>query len=92
MRSTYSPAYGTALPLSEPVDSTPEPVRRLGELLALMVAGAPFLWTSTTQFGGAGYVTITYNLDPTKIDQATRDELLSLAARLANWHHEDALT
>ena len=70
-------------------DAISLPVRHLGDLLALIVDGDPFSWSNTTQFGGAGYVTITYNRDPQHLDVATRDELLSIAAKLANWHHTE---
>jgi hypothetical protein len=54
-----------------------------------MTDHAPFLWCCTAQFGNAGYVTLIYNLDPCKLSLDVRDGLLSIAAQLVNWHHED---
>ncbi len=91
VRSTYSSAYGTAPSRAVIQGSAPEPVsaplRQLGELLGLFAEGDPFLWSSTTQFGAAGYVTVTYNLDPSELHPDVRHGLLSIAAQLANWHH-----
>ncbi len=91
MRSTYSGAFGTASSpvaiqgaAAEPVSA---PLRQLGELPGFFAEGDPFLWSSTTQFGAAGCVTITYNLDPSELNSDVRHGLLSIAARLANWHH-----
>ncbi|WP_131832235.1 hypothetical protein [Mycobacteroides abscessus] len=84
MQPECSTAYGTAHPLA--VTSDPAPVNKLGDLLGLLVEGDPFLWSLTAQLGAAGYVTITYNLDPSTLEPDVRHDLLAMAAQLANRH------
>lgn len=91
MKSTYSPSHGTAtLSVEIPHEMLQSEIDRftpLAELLALLVEHEPFSWTATAQLGDAGFVTITYNLDPCKLPVAVRDELLLVASRLINWSH-----
>lgn len=86
MRSTHSPTSGTTNAFPK-LNVEPEQLQRLGDLLALLVDGAPFHWSTTIQFGDAGTVTITYDLNPDELDDDSRADLLSFTARLANWHH-----
>lgn len=88
MALTPSPTHSETSARPERV-SDPKQLRRLGELITLLVDGAPFHWSTTIQFGAAGTVTIAYDLNPQELDDGTRADLLSIAARLTNWHHTD---
>lgn len=68
-------------PVSEALRAESDRLRPLADLLGEMTADYA-LWRYRCHFGAAGHIDITYELRPAELDEATRDALLSFAARL----------
>lgn len=80
MKSSYSPAYGTA---TGAATSSPH-LAALAELLSRLTEHEPFVWSHSFPVGAAGHVTLTLDLDPCELSRFDRDVILSVAARFTN--------
>lgn len=71
-------------------DLTPaEKLRPLADLLGELTTTASMgVWRYRCDLGIAGHIDVCYRFDPHELDDATRTEMLSFAARLVNWSHQ----